>query len=207
MTAKANEPKLNIAQRINAVMGKVNYIQKEKKTEMRYSIVSHDSVTAMVRPHLQEVGVVYYPIDLAIQVNGNRCEAVFKVRFENIDDRTDFIDVATMGFGIDTSDKGPGKALSYGVKYALLKCLGLETGDDPDMDQNSVHRSALDQKADDVENLIAVQASVAELKILLEDPDVAELMSKLGTQNPGRAMTLKGIMSRRMKELKEKEAA
>ncbi len=207
MTAKANEPKLNIAQRINAVMGKVNYIQKEKKTEMRYSIVSHDSVTAMVRPHLQEAGVVYYPIDLNIQVNGNRCEAVFKVRFENIDDRSDFIDVATMGFGIDTSDKGPGKALSYGVKYALLKCLGLETGDDPDMDQNSVHRSSLDQKADDIENLISVQNSVLELKTLLEDATVFQVMGELATRNAGRAMTLKGIMSKRMKELKVKEEA
>jgi hypothetical protein len=62
---------------------------------------------------------------------------VFTVRFENIDDRTDYIDVETFGYGVDPQDKGPGKAMSYGVKYALLKVLGLETGDDPDTVQDN----------------------------------------------------------------------
>jgi hypothetical protein len=128
--------KANIAQRINAAMAEVDYIQKEKKSGMNYSIVSHDAVTAKVRPILQGHGIVYYPTDLRVTQNGNRTEAVFKVRFENIDDRTDFIDVDTMGYGVDPQDKGPGKAISYGVKYALLKVLGLETGDDPDTVQD-----------------------------------------------------------------------
>ena len=124
--------KRNIAQRLNACMAEVDYVQKEKKSGMNYSIVSHDAVTAKVRPILQAHGVVYYPRDFAVVQNGNRTELVFTVRFENIDDRTDYIDVATMGYGVDAQDKGPGKAISYGVKYALLKVLGLETGDDPD---------------------------------------------------------------------------
>ena len=127
----------NIAQRINAVMGEVDYIQKEKKAGMQYTIVSHDKVTGLVRPILHAHGVVYYPRDLSVSQNGNRTEAVFSVRFENIDDRADFIDVATFGYGVDTQDKGPGKAMSYGVKYALLKLLGLETGDDPDEEQGA----------------------------------------------------------------------
>jgi len=45
-----------------------------------------------------------------------------------------FLDVPTFGYGIDPQDKGPGKAMSYGVKYGLLKALGLETGDDPERD-------------------------------------------------------------------------
>ncbi len=126
----------NIAQRINAAMGEVDYVQKEKKQGMNYSIVSHDAVTAKVRPILQAHGIVYYPRDLEVRQNGNRTEAMFTVRFENIDDRSDFIDVATFGFGVDPQDKGPGKAMSYGVKYALLKVLGLETGDDPDAVQD-----------------------------------------------------------------------
>jgi hypothetical protein len=126
----------NIAQRIAAVMGEVDYVQKEKKQGMNYSIVSHDAVTAKVRPLLHKHGVIYYPRGLTVSQNGNRTEAVFTVRFENIDDRTDFIDVETFGYGVDPQDKGPGKAMSYGVKYALLKVLGLETGDDPDTVQD-----------------------------------------------------------------------
>ncbi len=127
----------NIAQRIAAVMGEVDYVQKEKKQGMNYSIVSHDAVTAKVRPLLHKHGVVYYPRNLTVSQNGNRTEALFDVRFENIDERTDYIDVATFGYGVDTQDKGPGKAMSYGVKYALLKVLGLETGDDPDTVQDT----------------------------------------------------------------------
>lgn len=129
--------KLNIAQRINAAMGEVEYIQKEKKQGMNYSIVSHDAVTAKVRPILQKHGVVYYPRDMAVHQEGNRTQATFSVRFENIDDRADYIDVATFGYGVDPQDKGPGKAMSYGVKYALLKVLGMETGDDPDTVQDA----------------------------------------------------------------------
>lgn len=129
--------KLNIAQRINAAMGEVDYIQKEKKQGMNYSIVSHDAVTAKVRPILQKHGVVYYPRDLNVHQEGNRTQAIFSVRFENIDDRADYIDVATFGYGVDPQDKGPGKAMSYGVKYALLKVLGMETGDDPDTVQDA----------------------------------------------------------------------
>jgi hypothetical protein len=117
-------------------MGEVDYVQKEKRQGMNYSIVSHDAVTAKVRPLLHKHGVIYYPRALTVSQNGNRTEAVFTVRFENIDDRADFIDVETFGYGVDPQDKGPGKAMSYGVKYALLKVLGLETGDDPDVVQD-----------------------------------------------------------------------
>ncbi len=63
--------------------------------------------------------------------------------FFNIDDPQDKLDTCSFGFGVDTQDKGPGKAMSYMVKYALLKTLGLETGDDPDFDQEAEHKDAI----------------------------------------------------------------
>lgn len=151
-TGKIEAGQMNIAQRINAAMAEVEYIQKQKPKDqgMKYTYVSHDAVTAKVRPILQGHGVVYYPRDLQVTQNGNRTEAVFVVRFENIDDRTDFIDVATFGYGVDNQDKGPGKAMSYGVKYALLKVLGLETGDDPE----EVQDARADHKPDATPGLI-----------------------------------------------------
>lgn len=127
---------MNLHQRLGKAMGKVTYIQKDKKQGMRYSIVSHDVVTAKVRPALLEAGVVYYPTRVQYEQIGNRTQCAMTIRFVNIDEPVDFIDVETFGYGIDDQDKGPGKAMSYAVKYALLKTLGLETGDDPDMDQN-----------------------------------------------------------------------
>ena len=120
---------------------------------MKYSIVSHDAVTAKVRPVLQKHGVVYYPRDMHVEQVGNRTQAVFIVRFENIDDRADYIDVATFGYGVDPQDKGPGKAMSYGVKYALLKVLGLETGDDPDVVQDAKADFKAEQLVNDDQRL------------------------------------------------------
>lgn len=128
--------RLNILQRMHEVMKVVTYIQKEKKQNMRYSIVSHDTVTSKLRPALINAGIVYWPIEFAFNQNGNRTECTGTVRFACIDDPADYIDVATAGYGIDEQDKGPGKAISYAVKYAQLKAFALETGDDPDLDQN-----------------------------------------------------------------------
>jgi hypothetical protein len=52
--------KLTLLQRINAVQREVDYVQKEKKQGMRYSIVSHDAVTAKVRPLMVKHGVVSF---------------------------------------------------------------------------------------------------------------------------------------------------
>ena len=61
-----------------------------------------------------------------------------KIKFTNCDDPADFIEVDYPGFGIDQGDKGPGKALSYAFKYALLKTFCLETGEqDPEYVANS----------------------------------------------------------------------
>jgi hypothetical protein len=145
---------MNLHQRLAKAMQKVTYIQKDKKQGMRYSIVSHDVVTAKVRPALLEAGIVYYPIRVSYDQAGNRTQCSMTICFANIDDPTDYINVETFGYGIDDQDKGPGKAMSYAVKYALLKTLGLETGDDPDMDQ--------DVKFDDP-NIAALQDFVAQI--------------------------------------------
>lgn len=139
----------NIYQRLHEVMKECSYVQKEdKKVNGQYTFVSHDAVTAKLRPAFIKNGIVYHPVELVQQCNGNRTEVTFKVRFVNVDDPEDFIDVPTFGYGIDPQDKGPGKAMSYGVKYALLKTLGLETGDDPEQDNIDHSAQAQNGNAD-----------------------------------------------------------
>lgn len=127
----------NVHQRLAAAMQVVKYIQNEKKPGMQYRTVSHDKVTAKVRPALLDAGIVYYPVRCDYVQSGNRTECSVTVRFVNIDEPTDYFDVPTLGFGVDGQDKGPGKAMSYAVKYALLKAMGLETGEDPDDDADT----------------------------------------------------------------------
>ena len=56
-----------------------------------------------------------------------------RVEFVNIDNPDDRFCVEHYGYGIDTQDKGVGKAVSYAYKYALLKTFALETGENATM--------------------------------------------------------------------------
>jgi hypothetical protein len=131
----------NIHQRIHAVMQDVAYIQKDRNVG-NYKVVSHDAVTAKVRPVLVKHGVIYYPQNMVHEQNGNRTEVTMDIVFVNVDEPNDKIAVPTFGYGIDASDKGPGKAVSYAVKMALLKALGLETGEDADDGTDQNHEPA-----------------------------------------------------------------
>lgn len=126
---------MNIYQRLNAVMKAVGYVQKEdKKVNNQYTFVSHDAVTAAVRPFLIEHGIVMMTDVKECRQDGNRTEAIVVLRFVNIDKPEDQVGITCFGYGIDPQDKGPGKAVSYAVKYGILKTLCLETGDDPERD-------------------------------------------------------------------------
>lgn len=53
-------------------------------------------------------------------------------RFVNIEKPDEYIETITYAEGIDTQDKGAGKAMTYSDKYALMKAYKIITGEDPD---------------------------------------------------------------------------
>lgn len=195
----------NILQRLNAVMEQVKFVQKEKKQGMRYSIVSHDSVTKLVRPKMVENGIVYWPTDMHIEQVGNRTQLTCKVVFASIHDKTDCIEVSTAGFGIDDQDKGPGKAISYAVKYALLKALGLESGDDPDEDQDAMLKpSILDPdraKVDDFKDAVAMADSMEKLDQLRAN--IKATLDKLRADYPAYVQEATTIWQRKAATVKK----
>ena len=67
---------LNVHQRLAAAMNVVKYIQSERKPNMQYNTVSHDKVTAKVRPALLENGIVYYPVRSTIPTTATVPNAV-----------------------------------------------------------------------------------------------------------------------------------
>jgi len=132
----------NIYQRILAVMESVNYIQKsDKKVNNQYSFASHDEVSRVLHPELVKHSIVVVPSIAGWKQDGNRTEVDVDVAFVNADKPEDRFVVRTLGFGVDSQDKGPGKAVSYATKYAMLKTFVLETGDDPERD-NINHEGA-----------------------------------------------------------------
>lgn len=153
---------MNIYQRLHAVMKDVSYVQKEsKKVNNQYTFVSHDAVTARVRTALVTHGVVAITRVLNHSQDGNRTNVDIEVDFVNIEEPEEKVTVPCFGYGIDQQDKGPGKGISYAVKYAFLKTFCLETGDDPERD-NINHVDA--RKAAHDQAVVENQASINVIK-------------------------------------------
>jgi hypothetical protein len=148
--------KLNIHQRIHAVMLGLKYVQKgDKRVNNQYTFVSHDAVTAAVRPHLIEHGIVVIPSVQAWAQDGNRITVTMNISFVNVDDVSDKVDIEMCGQGIDPQDKGFGKAYSYCKKYAFLSLFCLETGDDPERDLiDHVEATVTPEQCVEIEKLI-----------------------------------------------------
>lgn len=131
---------MNLLQRINEVRKGIDYIQKDKSVSTgggSYRAVTHDTVTAMVRAHMVEHGIVVWPFLVDSQSmpkeDGSkqfRYQATYDFTFANIEDAADQIVIRIEAHAMDNADKAPGKALSYAAKYALLKLFNIETGED-----------------------------------------------------------------------------
>ena len=144
---------LNIHQRMAAITAELQTVAKNLNVETGkgkgYKAVSERDVIDAVKPLEAKHGVYSYPASRRVlesaalesenEYNGRvtkkttffeRIETVY--RFVNTDDPTDFIETTTFAEGIDSQDKGSGKAMTYGDKYALMKAYKISTGDDPD---------------------------------------------------------------------------
>ncbi len=137
MSEQSTATALNLFQRINQVRTKVDYAQKLKNVDGKYNVVTHDQITALVRQHMIDAGIVCYPELIASaslpKEEGSkqfRYEATYAFHFVNVDDPSDRITVTIQSHAMDNSDKAPGKAISYAKKYAVLKVFEIETGED-----------------------------------------------------------------------------
>ena len=168
----------NIYQRMNLVMKDITFIQKGlKKVNGQYTFASHDAVVGAVRKGLVDHGIIAIPCFYDITVDGNKYSCKVKMRFVNIDKPDDDIIIGCAGFGdgIDPQDKGPGKAMSYAYKYALLKVFALETGDDPEKD-NIDHKPAA--KVAKVAKVAEVVKTVT-VPVVTKKPEVTDDETKL----------------------------
>lgn len=136
-----SDPKeMNIYQRLHAVTADLGFLEKDKTVKYggnkgaEYEYISHDAVSAAVRVPLIKHGVVVIPRMVKHEKDGNRTEVTVEVDFVNIDQPQDRVTVPVIGYGVDPSDKGPGKAFSYAMKYAYLKLFILNSADDIEKD-------------------------------------------------------------------------
>lgn len=140
---------MNIYQRMSAITLEISAIAKNLEVgfgQNKYKAVGEADVLFSVKPIEAKHGVYSYPVDreiiesgvlTSIDKNGNEKKQQFMrlkttYRFVNMDDPKDYLDITTYGDGVDSQDKAPGKAMTYGDKYALLKAFKIITGEDPD---------------------------------------------------------------------------
>lgn len=163
--AKATSPQethdstLNIYQRMLLVMGDIAGVEKKGKASQGapFEFVRHDDVMAAVRPALVARGVMPLVMPdrkrterLETKTANNKPQELWlmwcDLHFVNVDDPADRIVIQVPGEGLDTGDKGIGKALSYAVKNALLKTFLLPGGDAADNEADNAELSGSTQR-------------------------------------------------------------
>lgn len=136
---------MNIYQKMAAITSEIEKVKKGltvKAGGETYKAVGEPDVLRAVKPLEESYGIYSYPksreiIETGIHETKSGTKMLFmreKVvyRFVNVDNPAEFIDQESIGDGIDSQDKAPGKAATYADKYALLKGYKIDTGEDPD---------------------------------------------------------------------------
>lgn len=158
---------MNIYEKIHQVMQDVQYLQKDGFVETGngkgYKAMTDEKVASTLRPALLKARLVILPIAM----DSNRTDEIVKdnygkekknritdttvtYRIFDIDNPSDYVDVVSSGTGVDTQDKGIGKAMTYARKYMLLNTFLIPTGNDTDDISSDMYDEKLYGKADDL---------------------------------------------------------
>lgn len=142
-------PEKNLYQRMLAITEDAGAIGKTGKAASNmggYEYHKIDDVEEHLRPLLVKHGVVAAPTLVSHTTESNPTgkgsqvqfitEAVVDIHFINADNPEERLTVQSLGQGIDYSDKGPGKAISYAVKTAYLCAFHLKGQPDPEQDDH-----------------------------------------------------------------------
>lgn len=142
----------NIYQRLNQIIQRGKAVPKDGEMSGpggNYKFQRADDIVSHLRPELAQHGIAFEHSVTAHSIEhrevetskGTRTERVtvktVKCRLVNVDEPSDFIEGEEVGYGIDSQDKGPGKATSYAIKTWLLNVFMLRgQPDEESKDQN-----------------------------------------------------------------------
>lgn len=147
----------NIFQKIQSVANEIKNIEKKLvvgEGKNAYNAVGDQDVTLAVKEAESKHGIVSVPFKQELvkseilRVANKGIETIKYVdivkmttRIYNIDNPSEYIDIETFGRGLDSGDKGFGKASTYARKYALLNAYKIATGEDPDAEKSKEEKS------------------------------------------------------------------
>lgn len=130
MQTVAKNLEVGIGKNQYKAVGEADVLRAVKELEKKYNVYSYPYSRKVIDSSIMQTKKEYQ----GQVTEGNqifmRLETVY--RFVNIEKPEEYIDITTYGDGVDTQDKAPGKAMTYGDKYALMKAYKIITGEDPD---------------------------------------------------------------------------
>lgn len=167
MENKIDVTKLNLYQKMLKISEEVGWVAKNLTISIgagKYKGVSENDVISAIKPLEVKYGIFSYPtkheiaesvdMERVVMRNGQSVVVIDKFirvkttyRFVNIHDPSEFLEIETLGDGVDPQDKASGKAQTYADKYALLKGYKIPTGDDPDQEGSKEYEKPSKQTA------------------------------------------------------------
>lgn len=141
MSKEIKKDRLNVFQRIHAVMEDVGTVAKNGKNSFQnYEYATEADFVHAIRPLLVKHGLVIIPQNAILNGVGdlakdNKLTSIsIQYNVVAIDDPTDYTAVTMMGQGSDKGDKGIYKAITGTKKYMIANLFMIATGDDPEKD-------------------------------------------------------------------------
>ncbi len=159
----------NLAKAVLGVMNDVKGIDKTMNVgtgQMSYKGVPDQEVKKIVGQSMQKNGLVLLPISIDAKTKVNeweeetqyglkRKQSVFTevvTKYLLLHESGESIEVSGYGQGVDSQDKGAGKATTYALKYALLYLYLIPTGKIDDADSTHSNDIEVAQKKKTVIN-------------------------------------------------------
>ena len=187
--------KMNIYQKMLKITEELQTVAKNLNVQVNqkssYKAVGEKDILDAVKPLEAKYGVYSFPLKREVietsvleTSSGDytrkqlfmRLEITY--RFVNVDNPEENVDITSYGDGIDTGDKAPGKAMTYGDKYALMKAYKISTGDDPDQNASEDLKKVSNQQAKP-KGAAATAKQVAMIKSLYSEEDIKAMLARL----------------------------
>lgn len=124
----------NLYKKIALVMGETSGLAKDLAIEFKttkYSAVSEKAVLNEIKPLLKKHGLVIVPVKIEPNQIGQMTQIVVTWQIVDIDSGEKDL-LQSVGNGVDSQDKGSGKAMTYAYKALMQKTFMLFSGEDTD---------------------------------------------------------------------------